>query len=421
MRLFGRKESTTALKATNTDTPSKFGDSWFYPVFGSTSNIWGGSQYLKDFNEVPEVNGIISLKVGAFANGIIKVVSKETGKEVTNNEPIVRAIRNPNYFQSQQEFLQQTKFFHEIYGNELLYFLAPVGMPMNVKAMFTIPIDIVTIREPVEPYFLTTEQKATYWYEWGGKLIQFQPNSIIHINRANVPSGSNYLTQTDLKITNFQQSYMFGSPVLASQQAPVRNIRAAYEARNVLIENRGALGILSNGGTDALGATLPINPSLKDELQEDWRKYGVTKGQFQIIMTSLNLKWQQISIDADKLRLFEEVEADTRQLCLAFGVPYDMISTGTTFDNKLRAERQMYQNTIIPEAQEWIAAINRKAETFNKTWELQISYDHLPIFQENRKEMAAAMQMVANGLEKLITDQVITLEQAKKIIEDYIK
>jgi len=419
MGIFSRK-APTSNKLTPTDGPDKFNGQFFYPLFGSNSINWGGVNYLKDFLEVPEVNGIISLKVSAFANGKLKIISKGTGEEVSRNEPLVRALMNPNQYQSQQEFLQQTKFYHEIFGNEILYFLTPVGMPLNVKGLFSIsPASVRITEDNSVPFFQTQDVRAKYSYVWGGQTMDFPKDSIIHINRANVNGQMLTIGTVTTEVTQADQSHLWGIPVMASHQANVRNLRAAYEARNVLIENRGALGILSNGSTDGVGSMLPIDPKLKKELQDEYRRYGMTKGQMQIIMTSLNLKWQQMAIDTDKLKLFDECEADTRALCLGYGVPYELIAAGQTYDNKLRAERQFYQNTIIPEAGEWCDAINRRVEIAGKSWEVSITYDHLPVFQDNVKERAQAMSLMAAAIEKLITNGVMTVEQAQVELQKF--
>jgi HK97 family phage portal protein len=195
----------------------------------------------------------------------------------------------------------------------------------------------------------------------------------------------------------------------------VQNIRAAYEARNVLIENRGALGILTNNSTDGIGSTLPLDESEKKKVQDEWKKYGIQKNQFQAIITSLNLKWQQISTDANKLQLFEETKADQEQICDAYGVPFELFANqkGVTFDNKKQARREFYENTIIPEAEEWIDALNRYFETYNKSWEIKGSFDHLSVFQENQKERAQSITLLTNALSKAFADGALTLEEYK--------
>jgi HK97 family phage portal protein len=383
----------------------------FRSITANKSIIWGGyqKQNLSDYLEVPEVNSIINAKARAFSSMRLEVVSKETGKPVKNNEPLVKALRNPNYFQSQKEFLMQTKIFQEIFGNEIIYFLTPVGFKNNIKGMFTLPPLLVDIDETDRrPYWEQSEWPAEskYFIDWDGKRITLPSTDIIHINNSNVKVEPG--------------NVFWGQSQLSALSGAISNIRAAYEARNVLIENRGALGILSNSGTDGIGASLPLDPKEKEKVQKEWKKgYGLMKDKNQIIITSLPLKWQQMSIDADKLGLFEETKADTEQICDMFGYPFELLANqkGTTFENQKQAEKRFYTNTIIPEANEWVSGMNRRFETMDKSWELKASFEHLDVFRENEKDRAQSITVLINGLSKAYQDQALTLEQYKRELE----
>jgi hypothetical protein len=50
---------------------------------------------------------------------------------------------------------------------------------------------------------------------------------------------------------------------------PLSNIRASYHKRNVLLENIGAIGILSAQNND-LGGAIPMTPEEKKKIQNDW-------------------------------------------------------------------------------------------------------------------------------------------------------
>lgn len=380
----------------------KDGD-FMFPLSPANSLSWASTEltHLLDYLEVPEVASIINMKARAFANMKLQTVSKTTGLPVKVNES--RILNNPNYFQSQKEFLMQTKLFQEIFGNEVLYFLKGVGMP--VSAMFTLPPLFVDIDEMGrQPYWLERDfpEAVKYHIEWNGQRMALNTDDICHINNA--------------KVKLLADDVYWGESTMKSLQAPISNIRAAYEARNVLIENRGALGILSNNSADGMGATMPLDGDEKTALQNDFKKYGVTKKQWQIIITSLNLKWQQMSIDADKLKLFEEVKADTEQICDAYGVPFELLSNqkGTTFENRKNAEKTFYTGTIIPEAEEWAGAINRKWDTEGKSWEVRATFEHLDIFSDNQRERAQSIAVLINGLSKALADGAITLDQYQK-------
>lgn len=376
------------------------------PMGVASSMAWGSNElkHLKDYMEVPEVAAIINMKARAFASMNLQAVSKSTGLPVSVNE--ARIIKTPNYFQSQKEFLMQTKLFQEIFGNEILYFLKGVGMP--VSRMFTLPPINVDIDETGRnPYWLEKEfpESVKYHIDWNGRRIELNNDEICHINNA--------------KAKVLSDDVYWGESPMRALQAPIANIRAAYEARNVLIENRGALGILSNNSADGMGATMPLLAEEKDELQTDYKRFGLSKEKWQIIITSLNLKWQQMSVDIDKLKLFEEVKADTEQICDAYGVPFELLANqkGTTFENRKSAEKAFYTGTIIPEAEEWAGALNRKFNTENKSWEVIAMFDHLDIFAENQKDRAQSIAVLINGLSKALADGAITLDQYQKELQ----
>ena len=391
------------------DIPAKAFITDFLTAIGGNSSVkWDINklQYLKYYLEVPEVAAVINIKARARAKVKWEVLSKSNDQPVKNNDPIVRTLRQPNYFQSQKEFIMQSVLFKEIFGNEFIYFLSPAAMSSNIKGMFTIPPMIVDIEETRTPAFwLQSEMPDTVKYtaKWGGQIYPLENNSLIHINNSNVQvrNGNMFLGESPMR----------------SLGVPIRNIIAAYEARNVLIENRGALGILTNNSTDGIGSTLPLDQKEKEKLQEDYQaRYGLTKSKWQMIITSLNLKWQQMAVDIDKLKLFEETKADTERICDAYGVPFELLANekGVTFDNKKTAEKGFYLNTIIPEAEEQAGALNRYFETMNKSWYLRASFDHLDIFQENKKERAQSVTLIINGLSKAFQDGAITIDQYKE-------
>jgi hypothetical protein len=142
--MFGLRRKTLA-------TPPK--DAYFISV-GEMQAMFAESKYLEMFRKVPELAIVINWKARAFSNIKLDFVSKETGKPVKNYEWIVKAFRKPNYFQNQQEFLKQSKIFRELYGNEIIYKLAPVGREKTIKALFSLcPENIVIDNGDVQNYW----------------------------------------------------------------------------------------------------------------------------------------------------------------------------------------------------------------------------------------------------------------------------
>jgi hypothetical protein len=253
-------------------------------------------------------------------------------------------------------------------------------------------------------FFITPEDvQINYTIKIKNTVIPIAKENIVHLNdnRVNVTqSGDNLLK---------------GESKLIALSAPINNIIAAYEARNVFLVNRGALGILSNSSKDGIGGTVPLDDKEKEKLQDDFKKYGVQKNQWHTIITNMSLNWQQMSVDIDKLKVFEEVEEDFFKICDGFGISKDLFSVkrGVTFNNQQNAEKRFYESTIIPEFKEWIGSVNMFFGTEKETWQLSGDYSHLPIFQANIKERGQSLQTIVNALSKALEDGAITIEQYK--------
>jgi len=234
-----------------------------------------------------------------------------------------------------------------------------------------------------------------------GKKVPLQSDNIVHLNDNRV------------KTTLDKKEILKGESKLIALRPAINNIIAAYKTRNKYLVSGGALGILSNASKDGTGGTMKLDSQDKDKLQDDYRKYGTQPGQFSIIISDMALSWQQMTVDLQKLRVFEEVEADFYKCCDSFGISKDLFSgqRGSTFNNQQNSERRFYESTIIPETAEWLGSLNKYFGLHNESWELRGDYTHLPIFQENVKERGAALQTIVNALSKALEDGAITLEQ----------
>jgi len=340
-----------------------------------------------------------------FSNGTIKVVDSK-GKEYPNDLPEV--MKRPNWFQDQKEFMRQTKLFHDIYGNEYIYGLFPVGFDWSrTKALFSLPPNIITQEYNDTQAFFThaTEPEGVkYYLETDGEKKPLDGRQIIHMNDNNVTIKS----ATD-------KNLLAGESKMKGLRAAIRNIKMAYESRGVILKHRGALGILSNQSTDGVGSSLPMDQTEIDDIQEKYRQYGGLDGQNQIIISSANLRWQQMTVNPDKLGLFQETEEDFNKILDGYGVPSEMFvrQKGSTYENQKQAERGMYERTTIPAANEWIMGINDRFFPDSEK-KMIVSYDHLQIFQEDIKAKSEVINTRVNALSRMLMDQAITLDEYRE-------
>ena len=406
------KSKTADFFTDNLSKVEAWGNDIFYGInFTGDAGFWTGDKiaWLKDFSEVPEVMAAINWKARAFSNMQLRVESRKTGEILGGNNRVAKLIIKPNYFQSQKQFLYQTKLFHEIFGNEFIRGSRPIGMSYkSVYGLFTLPYGNIKLKTPRGTVFFNRSEmpEVEIIYRNDSRDIPLVYADIIHLTENAANLGS--------------EDFLLGRSQISGLQAPIKNLRASYEARNVLIENRGALGILTNAATDQSGS-VPMKTSEKEDLQKQFKKYGLSKKQYQFILTSLNLKWQQIAVDTDKLKLFEEATEDQIKILDAFGLTKDLFSSikSATFSNKLEAKKQAYQDTIIPESEIWIDALNRYFKTENESYHIVGTFGHLPVFQTDFKAHSTALRLYVMALSEAFEDAAINIEQYKRELAKY--
>ncbi len=368
-------------------------------------NTFGEQNHVKDFLEVPEVNAIINIRARAMASWRLQVVSKVTELPVSPTDPLAQLINTPNWFQGQSEFWRQSSIFRDLWGNEYLFSLTPVGLPNSVKAMFTIDPALIKIKyDEKGPFFLDpTGEKIRYIYDDRmGRPIPLESSDIIHLNDNRVISKT--------AITTDDAKFLKGTSKLTPLKPAIQNIRAAYEKRHIIL--RMPIGVMSNGVRDAIGQAVPLDPDEKTKLK---RKI-MTRGAHPIL-TSLALGYDSFNIDSRKMGLFEETREDTLKICDAYGVPYALLANAqkgglanSGFELK-EAKKQFYEEAIIPDAKEKTDALNLKAGTATGPSEIIGAFKHLPIFAEDVKSRASSLSILITALSKALSDEVITVEQ----------
>lgn len=374
----------------------------FYPLL--SPNLFGKLQYLIEFNEIPELNAVINKRAKQFARGTYSVVN-DNG-DVQHDHWLQKLIQKPNWFQAQNEFLRQTKLWHDIFGDEYIYNLSPFGLsnPSRTSALFTLPPQLVDIKyKTKQTFFLTSEApEIDYCIKANGGDTLIDINNLIHQNDNNV----------NVKEVN-DKTVLQGSSKMDGLKPALVNIRMAYESRGVVLKYRGALGILSNQSQDAAG-TIAIDTEEKKTIENAYKGYGGLSHQQQLIVTSANLKWQQMNVNPDKLGLYDETEEDFNKILDAYDTPSELFvrSKGATYENQKEARKGFIQDTIWPEAMEWCGALNAKYLQDEKV-KLIVDYSHLSMFQEDIKNRADAMDSMVTALSKMLADGAITIDDYK--------
>src|SRR5215467_6708808 len=274
-------------------TDPTLGDFWMRSQFGGVNWLTCGSpqEYLFAYENCPPLSSVINKKASAFAAGEIELINPSTGKELRGAfKEWEDFFENPNHIQSQNQFFKQLYIYVALMGYAYVLEIKPVGFPdAPPDAWWVIPaehLEIIPIS--MAKYPPAKGQKfREVWFNFNGRRTKLRDENLILFT----DSGSPIIDpQTLLPFSRIR-----------NLRYPITNITGSYESRAVLIQSRGAMGILSSAGSaDAVGP-LPLTPIEKEDIQNQYRKYGLSQDQWQVIITQASLKWQPMVLDINQL------------------------------------------------------------------------------------------------------------------------
>lgn len=199
-----------------------------------------------------------------------------------------------------------------------------------------------------------------------------------------------------------------------SLKYPLSNIKAQYHKRNVLLENIGAIGILSTSQND-MGGAIPMTSEEKRQIQRDWFK----RSKDELIITESQVDWKPMSYPTKDLLLFEELNADKLAIIDVYGLNSNLFSSerGATFNNVRDSIRLVYTDTIIPETQSMYDSM-MKQWGLSDEYYLKAEFNHLPAMQVDEESKANVQKTKAETLEKIAGLGVNLSEEEIRILTD---
>lgn len=369
-------------------------------VVGHKGPVWldTSKPYIL-YNTIPQLKSVITRKASMFSNMELHLIDIKSKKRIEDKE-LDKLLQNPNALQSQNDFLRQFKEQEQVYGNQFIYKNVP-------SALLTYPVALWNI----SPALMYPELTGKLFDQVDvNEIIQKYTYRLIDVTREFKPEQILYS-----RINDLDNPIVGKSPIIALKY-PMSNIEASYEYRNVLMKEKGALGILSNDSKDAIGA-IPLTDPERERVENAYiNKYGIEAGQRRVILTNASLKWQAMSYPTKDMMLFEEVDANLITIVDMFGMNINMFSNkAATFENVKQSIIQVYQDTIMPEADQFTQALSKFLK-IKEGQRLVASYEHIPILKENKLVGMKALESIIVSLTKAIEGGILTIDQAKLML-----
>lgn len=378
-------------------------DDYRFNWSGLQNRIWGVKQPVwidttkayEHYLQIPELRTVINKRASMMAGGVPYLEDLD-GNVVDSHPWIFDLLANPNPTQSWSDVIFTLSVNDALYSNSFAY--AP-------KRSF----DVVNLFVPLPSNQISIQLS-------GRKLKQMDTEGLIDYytfyyddekrEKIEVPDMVYLTTPDGINIVNPNSR-------MEALKYPLSNIRAAYTKRNVLLENIGAIGILSARSND-IGGAIPMTPEEKREIQQDWYR----RSKDELIITEADVNWQPMSYPTKDLMLFEELTADKMALVDIYGLNSYVFSQeqGATFSNVKEGLKMAYTDTIIPETKQMYDAISEQLGLIKEGYKLCVDFSHIPVMQVDDNQSAMALDTRAAALIKIQQAGVILTDEEMRSI-----
>lgn len=374
---------------------------FFFGVNGADKAfIWGNfNSSLVAYQQCPVVSSIINKKAQCNINGIQAIMDLD-GKESLKPQAIAlrKLLAKPNKLQSSKQFKAQSNVYKQIYGYCPILIMKPVGFENDISrwSMWNIP-----------PWMLQLVNSQSLFYESDAKMfdsirltymghsVTLDPETVFFLKENTISTGTYMYNSSQPNV-----SISLPDSRLISLEKPIDNLISSLNSRGSLIREKGPLWLLTNDSSDSEGSgVFPNEPKQVSKLEEDFAGRGIMRGQSKAIITDAKLKLQTFGFDAAQLKLLEGEIQDAKFISDALNYPpYLLGLVDAKFDNQQIAERNLYTNSIIPDAQSDDEQWMQLFDTASWGGKIITDYSHLPALQENIAEQGKGRFYMNQGL-----------------------
>lgn len=337
---------------------------------------------------------VIDRLAEADTNGRIKFIDPDDRTTIKNYKKnptlnrIAKLFKNPNPFQTWEEFNSEQVVTAKIFGYCPVWVLTPKGFDRSyAKYMFNL-----------NPAIITPEIDYTYDMTLANSYEIKKWNFSLHGETYSIPAKDVMLIK-DGFISAFSSNTGLPLSKIAGLDYDISNICAAKEADNVLLKKKGPLGVFSFDPKPDMAGQTPMRPLEKREIQEDLQQYGLTVGQLQYIVSKVPIKWNAMSFNVQELQTKETIRQGIDSICDRFGYPAELMSgKNATYENRTSAEKFMYQTVTIPFS---LRRMSKVSQFFGieENAILYLDYSHLPVLQEDVLKTGEAIRAKNTGLD----------------------
>lgn len=358
--------------------------------------------YLEWSLEHPVLFPILSLRAKMVSQAKILHLD-ENDKEIKNSE-VLKLLKNPNYFQSQQDFIFQMVYFMGVTGGNYTYTPTAITsmLPKQIYNLVPNQIDFNKIEE-IDTFFKSESE----FKEFGKQKIKYNLNSKnISIEVRNI------IPMYDVANGLVSNSWLSSFSRIRAIEIPLLNIEELLKSKN--INAKMSQKYLATSNDSFSGSSVPMS-------EDDKKSVKKVLSREDLHVTNGNVSVTHLVEDLKKLALDPQISSDAQICLLNFGLNNDVLNffTGgsSTFENQEKGEIRAYQNEIQSIADN---IANSLTSGFNIKGRLVFSFEHLPIMQKVLADKVLSFKYQQEALKIALENGTINISEATEMTRQYL-
>lgn len=361
-----------------------------------------GADAIKRIYEIcAPISSVIDNMADAFVNAEFQALNSRTENKVRGvNKDWQKLIENPNWFQDGNQFFKQLYTYRKMWG--YCYVLKIKSIGFTVPDLICLPPWLLEIEYEQGRGYMPKDNRKVYLCIDGTRELIDKEDLMLFTDVCNV----------------FDETVWLPRPRIFTKQYPLSLIISILEAQTALIQNKGALGIVSSADRIE-GMGVPMSEDQKNDLQRQWHnKYGMTRDKAQMIFTRGAVTYTPLVFDFEQLQLNPTYLSAYKDVSDALHYPIELTahSDRSTYNNVLLAETSLYQNAILPDANSIMKSLTKQLKAENVTF--YADYNHVDALQRGKKDKAEARRALNQALVVEWNNGLITRNRWAELLEE---
>jgi Phage portal protein len=327
----------------------------------------------------PVLMSIIALRCKIYSQ--MKITHLNSAGNPIENSEILRLLKQPNYFQSQEDFLFQQMWFLSATGTNYTYKVNALNTTKSIYNLLPSEIDLQNSQKVKS--FITTKQELNAYgdrkikYKLDGQIFEIALKNIIPTYDLANGLSCNSLMNSPSRVSGISKT--------------LENIEENLLSKNVNLKMSQKYLMASQGD----GNEAQIQQSDRNDITSKISRKS-------LLITNANIKAQHLVSDMKRLFLDEQFSNDALTCLIAFDMSKDILnyfSNGaSTYENKEKAMLDYIQNSIQSDANNTMNSFASSFGLIDKGESLKASFEHMPVMQSVMKTKIETLKLYQETL-----------------------